>query len=289
MNSVEETRLAEDLRLLAASPPDPPDLGQIERRGAQRRRRGHAIRGLAALTGLVVAAGTGLALASPGHGPRPGTPAETVGYVTKRITAALNVNNFMVKTTENGSRSTGPVTYWTDLRTGDSMLTHGRGAARTAYWMEQYFDQKHKVLHWTMTQVDYGPRTWWTVARQAAQPPGGHVQIQGAGQVSITTPQSIAMMLKGEGATIVGHPYIDGHRTVELSTPGVEGLKTLLWADAGTYQVVRMILRLPTGPHASQVSSTVVNFTWAERSAALVQQVDHAQIPAGFRQVPPGG
>jgi hypothetical protein len=285
VNSMEETRLAEDLRLLAASPPDPPDLGQIERRGARRRQRGHAIRGLAALAGLVVATATGLTVAGSGPGPRPGPPTETVGYVTQRIRAALNLSGGGVKTTETQPTSVGPLSYWTDLRTGDSMLSQGRGAARTTYWMEQYFDRQHQVLHSTQTHVNYGPRTWWTDAMQAHQPPGGSVGFMGAGQSSMVTPQDIAMLLK-HVATIVGHPYVNGHRTVELSIRFGGISKSLVWADTSTYQVVRVVQYLPLG---AREQPQVLNYTWARRSAALVQQVDHPHIPAGYRQVPPGG
>ena len=285
MNSLEETRLAEDLRRIAADPPAGLDLDLIERRGTQRRRRGHAIRGLAALAGLALIAATGLAVAGPGRGPRSTAPAETVASVTHRITAALNVSNLMVRTEANGSGSSGPVTYWTDLRTGDSMLSRGHGAARITYWLQKYFDRRHQVLHWDMTQVSYGPRTWWTRAGQAAKPPRGGVDVEGAGQASIMTPQYIAVLLK-HVASIVGHPYVNGHRTVELSVSADAGPKTLLWADAGTYQVVRTVEEFPAGTHMKPMVSS---FTWAARSAALVQQIDHPRIPAGFRQVPSGG
>jgi hypothetical protein len=233
----------------------------------------------------VVATATGLTVAGSGPGPRPGPPTETVGYVTQRIRAALNLNDFMVKTTETQPTSVGPLSYWTDLRTGDSMLSQGRGAARTTYWMEQYFDRQHQVLHSTQTHVNYGPRTWWTVARQAYQRPGTSVSFMGAGQSSLTTPQAIADMLKDQ-ATIIGHPYVNGHHTVELST--AVGPKILLWADVSTYQVVRMVV-YPPGGGGGQVPMIVANYTWAARTPALVRQVDHPHVPAGFRQVSPGG
>jgi hypothetical protein len=81
------------------------------------------------------------------------------------------------------------------------------------------------------------------------------------------------------------HPYVNGHRTVELSAFRL-GPKVLLWADTSTYQVVRMVADSPASAHLNTI---VASFTWAKRSAALVQQIDHPHIPAGYRQVPPGG
>jgi hypothetical protein len=282
VNSLEETRLAEDLRRIAADPPAGLDLDQIERRGTQRRRRGHAIRGLAALAGLALIAATGLAVAGPGRGPQSQAPAATVAYVTQRIAAALNVSNFVVETEESGSGGAGPIYIWTDLRTGDTMSRQGRGTARIAYWLHEYFDRRQQVLHWDLTHVSYGPRTWWSWEGHVAKPPHGGVSFDGPGQVSIIAPQVIAALVK-HSATIIGHPYVDGHRTVELSAWAGAGPKTLVWADTGTYQVVRVAQEFPAQMHAKPL---VADLTWIRRTAALVQQISHPQIPAGFRQVP---
>jgi hypothetical protein len=304
VNTPQETQLADDLHQLAADQHFPPDLDAIERRGQRRRRRGYAVRGLAGLTGVGVAVAAGLAVTS--HDARPSrpaalaptesptraptaagrtTPAETAAYVTQRIAAALSPGTFLIESRENTSSVGSPtqmITIWEDPQTGNTMLLQGSGAARLTYWEHDYFDS-HKVLHWDQTQVNYGPRTWWTYNEHAAGPIQGAVP-SGPANSSVDTPQQIAQMLK-HGATIVGHPYVDGHRTVELSVGSAAAVQWKVWADAATYQVLRMAKSFPPGLNAPPI---VANYTWTGRSAALVKLINQPQIPAGYRQVPVG-
>jgi hypothetical protein len=298
VNTPQETQLADDLRRLAAEPPFTPDLDAIERRGQRRRHRGYAVRGLAGLAGLGVVAAGGLVV-SAHTGPGGGTaapprataaspsatagstrPAETVAYVRKQIEAAFSPGSYLIEAHQTGSD--GPATIWTDPRTGNTMLLQGTGASRVTYWEHDYFDQ-HKVLHWDQTQVNYGPRTWWTYNEHASGPIQGPVPAGPVGGNAIS-PQSIDQLL-AHGARIVGHPYVDGHRTVELSVfPGTQ-VQVDIWADETTYQVVRMVKDFPAALDAPPI---VAGYTWTPRSAALAKLINQPQIPAGFRQVPVG-
>jgi hypothetical protein len=304
VNTPQETQLADDLHRLAADQPFTLDLDAVERRGQQRRRRGYAVRGLAGLAGLSVVAAGGLvvsahtgpggATAAPPATPRPTAarptatstrPAETVAYVRQQIAAAFSPGNYLIESRQNTSGSDGSamITVWTDPRTGNTMLLQGTGASKETYWEHDYFDQ-HKVLHWDQTQVNYGPRTWWTYNEHASGPIQGPVPAGPVGG-NAASPQSIEQLLE-HGARIVGHPYVDGHRTVELSVsygPGGGGVK--LWADTATYQVVRMVKDFPPAQDAPPI---VANYTWTPRSAALAKLINQPQIPAGFRQVPVG-
>jgi hypothetical protein len=85
------------------------------------------------------------------------------------------------------------------------------------------------------------------------------------------------------GATIVGHPYLNGHRTVELSTMGGQ---LDIWADARTYQVIQTTRYFPSGLDAPPI---VASYTWVPRSAALAGLINNPAIPAGFTQVPADG
>ncbi len=300
MNSPQETQLATELRQIVADPPFPPDLAAIERRGYQRRRRAYAVRGLAGLTGLAVALAGGLIVsAHAGHvgpvagrapsaapaGPAPVGPAraETVAYVRRQIAAALSPGNFLVETRQNTSstdRPPGMITIWTDPRTGNTMLLQGAGSSRVTYWEHDYYDS-HRVLHWDQTQVNYGPRTWWTYDEHAAGSIQGPVPPGPAGG-NYATPQAIEQLLEHDAA-IVGHPYVDGHRTVELAVSLGAGGKFEIWADAHTYQVVRSARYFPAGLHARPI---VASYSWVPRSAALASLINTPRVPAGFTQVP---
>jgi hypothetical protein len=67
---------------------------------------------------------------------------------------------------------------------------------------------------------------------------------------------------------------------VELRSAGQQNPVTVLWVDAQTYQPVRMIIGT-AGP------GKVTNIAWIRKSPALVQAVNHPQIPAGFTRVAP--
>jgi hypothetical protein len=299
-----ETELGEELRKIADSQPFTPDIAVIERRGHQRRRRGQALRALGGLAGVAAVAGVGVAMAggviTGTHNGTPGTtaasraagatagrtartaPAETVAYLRKQI-AAINTNDFLIKSRENTSSVGTPsvmITIWYDPRTGSTMLLEGSGASQLTYWEEDYFDS-NQARHEDMTQVNYGPRTWWKDDEQYAgegQGPGP------AGPAEDFAPQSVAQLL-AHGATIIGHPYVDGHNTVELSVSNPVGVRTDLWIDAQTYQLVRMIRYFPASLQAPPI---VANYTWVARSASQAAVIDTPQIPAGFTQVPAG-
>jgi hypothetical protein len=307
MNALPETQLGEELRQIVADPPFVPDLEAIERRGGQRRRRGYVIRALAGATGLgVVLAGvlvagshaTASSHATAGTAaaaknakiartdPPATPPAQTVAYVRKEIAAAFSPGNFLVETRENTSSVGTPttmITIWTDPRTGNTMLLQGSGNSRLTYWEHDYFDS-NRVLHWDQTQVNYGPRTWWTYNEHAAGPIQGSVPSGPIGG-NEDTPQEITQLL-AHGAKIVGYPYVDGHHTVELVVSMGAGGKFEIWADAHTYQVVRMVKYFPTALNAPPI---VANYTWARRSATLAYLINHPDIPAGFTQVSVGG
>jgi hypothetical protein len=302
MNSQDEIQLSDDLRHLVADPPFTPDVEAIGRRGRRQRRRGLAVRGLAGLTvaGVAVAGvavgthgGTTRGVAGRTTTSKPTTKTtgaattETVAYVQKQIAAAaLTVGHYLVKTRQNtsnvGSRPT-EITIWTDPRTGNTLLLQGHGGGRLAYWEHDYFDSR-RVMHWDQTQVNYGPRTWWTYNEHAAGPIQGKVPPGPVGG-DYNTPAQIRQWLRQGVGHIVGHPYVDGHHTVELALVLGSVKKVLIFADIHTYQVVRTIDYFPSLPHAAPIKA---DYTWMPRSAAMVKLINHPRIPAGFSRVPVG-
>jgi hypothetical protein len=298
MNSQGEIQLSDDLRHIVAGQPFAPDVEAIERRGRRRRQRSIAIRGLAGLTvlGLVLAGGVAADHVSSTGGAasqattRTATKAtgkaktETVAYVQKQISAAaLTLNNYLIKSRQNTSGS-GPteITIWTDPRTGNTMLLQGSGSGRLAYWEHDYFDS-HRVLHWEQTQVNYGPRTWWTYNEHAAGPIQGPVPPGPVGG-NYNTPAQIKQWLDQGVGKILDYPVVDGHHTVELAVFTGPAKTYVVFADTRTYQVVRTIDYFPT----AQATPITANYSWIPRSPAMVNLINHPQIPAGFTQVPAG-
>jgi hypothetical protein len=309
MNSQEEAQLGEDLRAIAGGQTCTVDVEAIERRVRRQRGRAFAVRGLAGLTVLGVAVAGSLAFAT--HSGTTGrvagraatgtatqtvtgkaaakaaapAKAETAAYVEKRIAAAASgLNSFLVKSRQNtASTPSDEITIWTDPRTGNTMLLQGSGASRVAYWEHDYYDSQ-RVLNWDETQVNYGPRTWWTQDQTAGGPVQGPLPSGPVGG-NYNTPAQVGQWLNQGVGKIVGHPYVDGHHTVELSvTPGPA--KTfVIFADIHTYQVVRTIDYFNQVPGGEPITA---NYQWARRSAAMVKLVNHPVIPAGYTQVAPG-
>jgi hypothetical protein len=310
MKSPEETQLSDDLHRIVDGPPVTLDIEAIERSGQRQRRRGLAVRGLAGVAVLGVAAVGSLAAAShsgttggvagqaatrtatskaAANPPSPAVPAkaETVAYVEKHIAAAASdLNNYLVKSRQNTSSVGTPsveITIWTDPRTGNTMLQEGSGAGRLTYWEHDYFDS-NRVLHWDQTQVNYGPRTWWHYNMHAAGPVQGP-EPSGAVGGDYDSPAQVKQWLDKGVGTIVGHPYVDGHQTVELSISAGPVKTYVIFADVHTYQVVRTIDYFN---QVSQAPPITANYQWVPRTPAMVKLVNNPVIPAGFTQVAVG-
>jgi hypothetical protein len=308
MKSPEETQLSDDLHRIVGRRPFALDIEAIERSGRRQRRRGLAVRGLAGVAVLAVAVVGGLAATSHNGttgsvadrasartatgkaAAKPASPAkvETVAYVEKHIaTAASSVNNYLVKARLNTSSVGTPsveITIWTDPRTGNTMLLQGSGAGRLTYWEHDYFDSQ-RVLHWDQTQVNYGPRTWWNYNMHAAGPIQGPVPSAAVGG-NYPGPAQIKQWLDKGVGKIVGHPYIDGHHTIELSISAGSVKTSVIFADVHTYQVVRTIDYFNRQSDAPPIKA---NYVWVPRTPAMVKLVNHPVIPAGYTQVAVGG
>ena len=89
---------------------------------------------------------------------------------------------------------------------------------------------------------------------------------------------------KGVGK-IVGHPYVDGHHTVELSISAGPVKTFVVFADVHTYQVVRTIDYFNQLPQSPPITA---DYTWVPRTPAMVKLVNNPVIPAGFTEVPVG-
>jgi hypothetical protein len=303
MKSPEETQLSDDLHSIVGRRPFDLDIEAIERSGRRQRRRGLAVRGLAGVAVLAVAVVGGLAAtthsettpkvvsqAATGQptakavGP---AKAETVAYVEKHIAAAASgVDNYLVKASQNTSSVGTPtvqITIWTDPRTGNTMLQQGSGAGRLTYWEHDYFDSD-RVLQSDQTQVNYGPRTYWVYDMHGDGPTQGPVPSGPVGG-DYPGPAQVGQWLKRGVGKIVGHPYVDGHHTIELSIFDGSIKVWTVFADVRTYQVVRMIKYF--GPQ-SDAPPITANYQWVPRTPAMVKLVNNPVIPAGYTQVAVG-
>ena len=307
MKSPEEIRLSHDLHRIVDVRPGDLDIDAIERSGQRQRRRGLAVRGLAGVAVLGVAvvgslaaanhsgtvgrvAGQAAARTPTGKAAvQPASPAnvETVAYVEKHIAAtASNLDNYLVKSVSNTSSVGTPsveITIWTDPRTGNTMLQQGSGAGRLTYWEHDYFDSD-RVLQSDQTQVNYGPRTWWKYDMQGDGPVQGPVPSGPVGG-DYPGPAQVKQWLDSGVGKIVGHPYVDGHQTVELSISAGSVEVHAIFADVHTYQVVRSIKYF--GPQ-SDAPPITANYQWVPRTSAMVKLVNNPVIPAGFTQVAVG-
>jgi hypothetical protein len=296
MNTEQEIQLRDDLRRLADGDPYAPDLDAIERRGRARRQRGLAIRGGAGLAVLAVAA-TGLALGTRG-GPARSTeatsgaihtapvqtaPIQTAAYVAAHAESALaRINRYVIKDDE---RDTGqaPFTIWIDPRTGNTYLIQGTGSGRVAAWGSTYLVRR--VIHWSTTQLNYGPRTWWTSIIHAGGPIQGQMPAGPYGGAG-GTPAQIKSLLRSGHYRIIGHKIINGHRAIGLKGPWAAGFMEI-WVDAHTFQPVHVIIAdFADHPGPLRHDEIVINESWVPRSPALVQLTNHPRIPASFRHVP---
>jgi hypothetical protein len=309
MKSPEETQLSDDLHRIVGRRPFALDLDleAIERSGQRQRRRTLAVRGLAGVAVLAVAVVGSLAAATHSGttgrvagrvstgtatgktAAKPASPAkvETVAYVEKHIAAAASgLNNYLVKARQNTSSVGTPsveITIWTDPRTGNTMLLQGSGAGRLTYWEHDYFDSD-RVLNSDQTQVNYGPRTYWIYDMRAAGPIQGPAPSGPVGG-HYPGPAQIKQWLDQGVGKIVGHPYVDGHHTIELSISAGSVKAYAIFADVHTYQVIRMIKYFNQQSDAPPITA---NYQWVPRTPAMVKLVNHPVIPAGSTQVPVG-
>ena len=307
MKSPEETQLSADLHRIVDGPPLALDIEAIERSGQRQRRRGLAVRGLAGVAVLGVAvvgslaaanhsgttgsvAGQAAARTATGQAAaKPAIPAkvETVAYVEKHIVAAASsLNNYLVEARQNTSSVGTPsveITIWTDPRTGNTMLQQGSGAGRLTYWEHDYFNSD-RVLQSDQTQVNYGPRTYWVYDMHGDGPTQGPAPSGPVGG-DYPGPAQVSQWLERGTGKIVGHPYVDGHHTIELAIYDGSIKVWTVYADVHTYQVVRMIKYF--GPQ-SDAPPITANYTWVPRTPALVKLVNNPVIPAGFTQVAVG-
>ncbi|HEY0933028.1 MAG TPA: hypothetical protein VGD91_04710 [Trebonia sp.] len=308
MNSSEETRLRDELRRIVPAGAPAPDLDAVERRGRREQRRAVALRGLGAVgvAGIAVAGSlvafrhpaapaagpvtVAPAIATPGKtasGQPPRTPApplDNVAYVRQQVGAARDPANSVVEMKQSGiDADNPPQTVWTDPATINKMMSWASGGSKVTTWEHQYLD-RHRVINLDYTQVNYGPRTWSDRTENFGTPVSGPAPTTPVLGISYIPAASAKLMLTQGNVKIVGHPVVDGHRTVELSVSLPAPEKNYFYVDAQTFQLVRLVRVFAPGS-AHQASATS-DYSWVRRTPALTRLINHPQIPAGFTQVP---
>ena len=297
MNTDHEIQLSDDLRHLVAGQSFEADVATLERRGRQARRRGIAIRCLAGLGVLALAAG-GVAIglhpstttttdtATHSRKTSASTTApkvETVAYVVQQATAALgNETNFIIQ--EDTVNSGDSYTLWTDPQTGNTYLLEGTGASKQESWGSTYV--VNNVLHWKTTDLNYGNHTWSVLVQSAGGPMEGSAPSAPYGGAGGTAAE-IKQLLAGGHLTIIGHGESGGHQVTKLQSPWAAGYRQI-WVDSTTFQPVHIILAdFANRPGPLQNKQIVIDESWTPRSADMVSLTNTPRIPAGFTQVPP--
>ena len=235
---------------------------------------------LAAICGATAACGS-----SAGGATGRAAGAGITAAIRQRLESVQDPAGYLVKTTEEGPGATGisgATVIWTDPDTGNAMLQRGSGTTKVANWERDYYQDR--VLHWAQTQVNYGPRTWWTADDHDSAPVKGPVPSEPVGGGD--TPGPLVRLLLGQGGgKIVGHPVVDGHDTIELSVSAY-GSQYDIWADSRTYRVLRMAKYFSGA--LSHLQPVVSEYNWVRTSAATAYLINHPQVPAGFAEVKVG-
>ena len=249
-------------------------------RASERRRRGAGWCVLGLACGLAVAACTGPSSRSASGAPE---AASLSSQLRQKIEAAQDPVGYLVKTTaaqqESGSSGSSTATIvWTDLATGNAMMQRGSGSARMASWEHDYYEDR--VLHWDQTQVNYGPRTWWTAHDHANAPVSGPVPKE-ATEGGYTPAPLMDDVLGRATAKVAGYPVLGGIHTIELSA-SESGSRFDFWVDGSTYRVLRSVKYFPA---TMPVPPVTFDYDWVQASAAMVNLINDPQVPAGFTQV----
>ncbi|MGH9071054.1 MAG: hypothetical protein ACRDX8_07810 [Acidimicrobiales bacterium] len=141
----------------------------------------------------------------------------------------------------------------------------------------------------SFTDIEYTSRTWssgpWCVRPGDLNTPNP-LSAPAPSSAGGTT-ESIQAELAQGGWTIVGHPTIDGQRSIELSSSRYV-LQNDLWVSATTYLPIKST---SGGPKAGQPPSPYWNitttYTYLQPTTANLAHLTVA-IPAGFTQVSSG-
>lgn len=147
----------------------------------------------------------------------------------------------------------------------------------------------HRVINLNDTQVNYGPRTWSYRTEEFSSPISGPAPTAPVNGVSYIPAASVKAMLAQGNVKIVGHPVVEGHRTVELTVSlGKQGKEeaNFFYVDSQTFQLVRLVRVF--APDSAHPASKTSDYIWVQRTPALTKLINHPQIPAGFTQVPTG-
>jgi hypothetical protein len=231
---------------------------------------------------LVVAACGGPPARPAGHA---GGPAPLSRQLRQAIEAAQDPAGTLVKTTETQRESgtSGSVTImtiWTDLANGNTMLQRGSGPVAILNWEREYY--QGRVPHWQQTQVNYATRTWWSADDHASAPVSGAAARAAGGGYA---PAALVDDVLGQAsAEVVGSPVFDGARAIELSAAEA-GSRFDFWVDGRTYRMLRSVKHFPAATHIPPVT---FDYQWTRASAALVDRINHPQVPAGFTRIPAG-
>jgi len=305
MNSPEETQLRDDLRHIVHAGALTLDLDAIERRGRREQRRAIALPSLAAagVVGIAVA-GSLVAFRHPAPaGPPPVAVAPTttaprqqasttapqldnVAYVVQQVAVARDPANSVVEMKQSAIDASNPAeTIWTDPATANEVTSRVWDGGKVMTWQHQYLDSR-RVINVDWTQVNYGPRTWSYVTQNYGTPISGPAPTTPAAGVAYIPAASLKGMLAAGFVTIVGHPVVDGHHTVELSVAlGKDGKaeRNYFYVDSQTFQLVRLVrVFAPDSPHPASATS---DYTWVQRTAALTKLINDPQVPPGFTLV----
>lgn len=280
MSTPPEVQLTDELRRLVAWQPFMPDVEEITRRGRRLRRRRIVLRGatgfglvavaVGALIGTRGLAGTGTAV------PR----TETAAYVAARAKASLaSAPNYIIKIVRKAPISPAGLTLWTDPRTGNSYLVQGTGPGKQAIWSSPLGSGKDARQR--VTIVDYGRRNWSVQVISA--PLLGQPAFHARPHPEFTgSPAQVNEVLDLAKDRMAATRMLGGHPAAVLRVPWGGG-SLEIWIDLRTFQPERFVEEVAgSHPAVPGPPTAVTDGTWLPRTPALVDLINHPQIPPGF-------
>ncbi|ADJ45091.1 hypothetical protein AMES_3266 [Amycolatopsis mediterranei S699] len=259
MNTEQENRLREDLRLAVDGETFRTDPDVVLGRARRARRRSLVTRGAAGTGVLAVAVAAALTGIHPGGAPE----VRTAAYVVERISAALDGGSDSVYRIVDHNEGS---VWYQDQVTMSQYWVYGTGGTRIEAW-----DSTPVIDHYAHlvdTTVNHKDRTYSTEDTKLP------AYVPGTLPPRSSFADRIKKSISAGGPEIAGSGEYQGHQVIKLGYPGGE-----LWVDSATYLPV---YRITTDPDGRRTTS---DLAFLPRTPDLVQTVNTPQVPPGFTKV----
>lgn len=205
---------------------------------------------------------------------------ETAAYVAARAKASLaSAPDYIIKIVRKAPISPAGLTLWTDPRTGNSYLVQGTDTGKQAIWSSPVRSGNDTLQR--VTIVDYGRRTW-SVQVVSSAPLGQPAFHAGPQPEFVGSPAQVREVLGLANYRMAATRLMGGHPAAVLRAPWGGG-SLEIWIDLRTFKPERFVEEVSgSQPAARDPPTAVTDESWLPRTPALVNLINHPQIPQGF-------